>query len=99
MLEAFIDSLVANEAFIKNLVAQNMKAGPGTGLASSGFRFRAMDDDYSQAGAPKVPVFDVMYDNKKLFEVVATGTDAGDVIIGDYANGNGIKYDKSQNPL
>ena len=36
-----------------------------------------------------------MYDNKKLFEVVATGTDGGDVIIGDYANGNGIKYDKS----
>jgi hypothetical protein len=81
--------------YTEAMVAANIQAGSGTGAAGSGFRFRAMDDDYSQAGAPKVPVFDVMYDNKKLFEVVATGTDAGDVIIGDYANGNGIKYDKS----
>ena len=81
--------------YTEAMVAANIKAGSGTGLAGSGFRFRAMDDDYSQEGNPKVPVFDVMYDNKKLFEVVATGTDAGDVVIGDYANGNGIKYDKS----
>lgn len=81
--------------YTEAMVAANIQAGSGTGAAGSGFRFRAMDDDYSQEGNPKVPVFDVMYDNKKLFEVVATGTDAGDVIIGDYANGNGIKYDKS----
>jgi len=81
--------------YTEAMVAANIQAGSGTGAAGSGFRFRAMDDDYSQKGNPKVPRFDVMYDNKKLFEVVATGTDAGDVIIGDYANGNGIKYDKS----
>ena len=85
--------------YTEAMVAANVQAGSGTGVADSGFRFRAMDDDYSQEGNPKVPVFDVMYDNKKLFEVVATGTDAGDVIIGDYANGNGIKYDKSANKL
>jgi hypothetical protein len=72
ILEAFIDSLVANEAFIKNLVAQNMKAGPGTGLASSGFRFRAQTD--SVGDGSDVAVFDIFKDDKQLFKVdVATG--------------------------
>ncbi len=85
-------SLASYNAFIVNLKAVNVTAGYGNG-STGGFRFRAMSDRDMDGG--NIPIFDVMYDNKKLFEVVATGTDAGDVIIGDYANGNGIKYDKS----
>ena len=53
--------------YTEAMVAANIQAGSGTGLA--GFRFRAMDDDYSQEGAPKVPVFDIYKDDKQLFKV------------------------------
>lgn len=55
--------------YTEAMVAANIQAGSGTGLADSGFRFRAMDDDYSQEGAPKVPVFDIYKDDKQLFKV------------------------------
>jgi hypothetical protein len=56
------------------VMARNLQAGQGTGLAGSGFRFRAQDDDYSQQGSPKVPVFDVYKDDKLLFAVeISTG--------------------------
>ena len=35
----------------------------------------------------------------EIFKVLVGGTDVGDVIIGDYANNHGIKYDKSTNSL
>lgn len=71
---AVIKNLVSINAFIQNLVAENLQAGAGTGLSGSGFRFRAMSDDYSQQGSPKVPVFDVMFGDQVLFKVdIATG--------------------------
>lgn len=58
--------------YTEAMVAANIQAGSGTGAAGSGFRFRAMDDDYSLAGSPKVPVFDVMMGDKVLFKVDVT---------------------------
>ena len=39
----------------------------------------------------------VAYDDSdnELFKIIVAGTDVGDVVIGDYAGGQGIKYDKS----
>jgi len=60
--------------YTEAMVAANIQAGSGTGLVGSGFRFRAMDDDYSESGSPKVPVFDVWYHDKVLFKVdIETG--------------------------
>jgi len=43
----------------------------------------------------------VAYDDNEneLFKIVTAGADVGDVIIGDYAGGQGIKYDKSAGTL
>ena len=82
--------------YTEAMVAANIQAGSGTGLAGSGFRFRAMDDDYSQEGDPKVPRFDAYADNVKLFEIVPSGDDYGDVTLGDYENNRGMKYDHSE---
>ena len=69
---AVIKKLVAIDAFIKNLQAQNLKAGAGTGVAGSGFRFRAQTD--SVGDGTNVPVFDVYYDDSQLFKVaISTG--------------------------
>lgn len=66
--------IFAMAIYAEALVAYNMQAGSGTGLSGSGFRFRAMSDDYSQQGSPKVPVFDVMFGDQVLFKVdIATG--------------------------
>ena len=55
--------------YTEAMVAANIQVGSGTGNVGSGFRFRAMDDDYSQEGSPKVPVFDLYKDDKQLFKV------------------------------
>jgi len=55
--------------YTEAMVAANMQAGSGTGVAGTGFRFRAMDDDFSLGGDPKVPVFDIMMGDKVLFKV------------------------------
>jgi|GEM_PF-2911582 len=84
-------------AIIADIVlARNLQAGQGTGAAGSGFRFRAMDDDYSLEASPKVPRFDAYADNVKLFEIVPSGDDYGDVTLGDYENNRGMKYDHSE---
>ena len=67
-----IKKLVAIDAFIKNLVAENLQAGSGTGLAGSGFRFRAKSD--KDGDGTSNPVFDLMFHDQVLFKVdVATG--------------------------
>ena len=38
-------------------------------------------------------------DNAKILDVIASGDDAGDILLGDYAGGKGIKYDKSAGAL
>jgi hypothetical protein len=53
--------------YAQNVYAMNMQAGAGTGLANSGFRFRAMSD--SVGDGTDVPVFDVYKDDKMLFKV------------------------------
>lgn len=69
---AVIKKLVAIDAFIKNLVAENLQAGSGTGLAGSGFRFRAKSD--KDGDGTSNPVFDLMFHDQVLFKVdVATG--------------------------
>jgi len=66
-LYGWFANLVALNAVIDNLTAINLNVGPGTGLAGSGFRFRALDNSGS-------PIFDVMYGNVTLFKVdIATG--------------------------
>ena len=69
---AVIKKLVALDAIVKNLLAENLKAGAGDGTASSGFRFRAQTD--SAGDGTDVPVFDVYKDDKQLFKVdISTG--------------------------
>ena len=64
---AVIKKLVAIDAFIKNLKAQNLSAGNGDGTSGSGFRFRAMQDQYMTGG--NNPVFDILYGDKVVFKV------------------------------
>ena len=87
---AVVKKLVAIDAVIKTLLAQNITAGPGTGASGTGFRFRAMSD-VDHAGADN-PVFDVMYGDAELFKVIPT---TGDIYIGDYNGGNGAKWDQA----
>lgn len=69
---AVIKKLIALDAVIKTLLAQNITAGSGDGTASSGFRFRAMSD-VNHAGGDN-PVFDVFKDDKQLFKAdIETG--------------------------
>lgn len=71
---AITDQLAATKAFIKNL-----KVGQGTGIAGSGFRFRAMQD-MDETGKPLTePVFDVFYGDKQLF---AVDVDSGEISFG-----------------
>jgi hypothetical protein len=91
---AVIKKLVAIDAVIKTLLAQNITAGPGDGTAASGFRFRAMSD-VNHAGGDN-PVFDVFKDDKRLFSVDVS---TGDVFIGKYSDGNGIKWDNVASKL
>ena len=79
--------------YTEAMVAANIQAGSGTGAAGSGFRFRAMDDDYSQGGSPKVPRFDVYDGDMKLFEVDPVSKN---INIGDYDSGNGLRWDHVQ---
>ena len=69
---AVIKNLVSINAFIQNLVAENLQAGAGTGLLGSGFRFRAKSD--RDGDGTNVPVFDIMFHDQVLFKVdIATG--------------------------
>lgn len=79
--------------YTEAMVAANIQAGSGTGAAGSGFRFRAMDDDYSQGGSPKVPRFDVYDGDMKLFEIDPVSKN---INIGDYDSGNGLRWDHVQ---
>lgn len=40
----------------------------------------------------------IAYDdaNNEIFKIVLTGPDTGDIIVGDYANNKGLKWDKSE---
>jgi len=89
MANAVIKKLVAIDAMVKTLLAQNITAGPGDGTASSGFRFRAMSDE-DLTGADN-PVFDVMYDDQLLFKV--------DIATGKIYFGNSFWYDPADGKI
>jgi len=78
-LYAWFENLVAKNAVLENLVAIFLQVGPGTGLAGSGFRFRALNDDGNGS-----PVFDVYYGDKRVFQI--------DVTSGDIFFGGGLIY-------
>jgi hypothetical protein len=67
---AVIKKLVAIEAFIQNLKAENLSVGTGDGTFGSGFRFRAMQDQY-MSGSENI-VWDIMYGDKVVFKVEPT---------------------------
>lgn len=71
---AITEQLAATKAFIKNL-----KVGSGTGIAGSGFRFRAMQDMDENGQPLSEPVFDIFYGEKQLFRV---DVDSGDISFG-----------------
>ena len=76
--------IFAAVVYTQVLVAANLQAGDGTGIAGSGFRFRAMSDDYSSLGSPEVPVFDITYDDKILFKVeLAESGEIGRIYFGE----------------
>jgi hypothetical protein len=66
--------------YTEALVAANIQAGEGTDAPGSGFRFRALDDDYSQGGAPKVPIFDVTYHGVVIFRI---NPSSGEIFFGE----------------
>ena len=83
-LYGWFRDLVALNAVIQNLTAINLNVGPGTGLAGSGFRFRALDNNGS-------PIFDVMYGADTLFSV--------DISTGKIYFGAGFWYDPSDGAI
>ena len=100
MGNAIIKKLVAIDAFIENLKAQNLQVGTGTGLASSGFRFRAQTD--SVGDGTDIPIFDIYKDDKQLFKAETSGDNEGDIILGNYdetTKKGGIKYDYSEDKM
>lgn len=95
MGNAIIKNLVAIKAFIENLEAQNMTAGTGNGT-TGGFRFRAKsrtDISLPYDATTNPSVFDVMYDDRKVFEV---DPENGNIMFGNYSpstKSGGILYD------
>ena len=83
-LYGWFRDLVALNAVIQNLTAINLNVGPGTGLAGSGFRFRALDNSGS-------PIFDIMYGADTLFSV--------DILTGKIYFGQGFWYDPSDGAI
>ena len=77
---------MALNAVIQNLTAINLNVGPGTGLAGSGFRFRALNDDGNGS-----PIFDVYYGDKRVFQI--------DVTSGDIYFGGGLTYHASSDTI
>ena len=90
----FFTTLAVWDLFVTKLNVTNLTAGTGNG--STGFRFRAMTD--SAGDGSNVPIYDIYYNDKKLFEAVVSGADAGDIIFGDINNG-GLRWDYSSNTL
>lgn len=83
-------SLASYNAFIVNLKAVNVTAGYGNG-STGGFRFRAMSD--RDMDGSNSPVFDVMYNDRKVFEV---DPESGNIMFGNYnpsTKSGGILYD------
>ena len=78
-LYGWFANLVALNAVIENLVAKYLQVGFGDGTSGSGFRFRALNNDGNG-----VPVFDVYYGDKRVFQI--------DVTSGDIFFGGGLIY-------
>lgn len=75
---AWFKNLVAMNAVVQNFFARNATVGDGTGLANSGFRFRAQA--YDSTGAKLTsPIFDVMYGANTVFKVSPS---SGNVFLG-----------------
>ena len=92
---AIVKNLAVIKAFIERLEAENITAGTGNGT-TGGFRFRAksrtdLDLPYNATTNPSV--FDVMYDDRKVFEV---DPESGNIMFGNYnpsTKSGGILYD------
>lgn len=88
-LSAQIKNAIITSAKILSLAADKIDVGTLTGLtiqtAASGSRVVLSPSSL------------ICYDNSgnEVLKVLLTGDDVGDVIIGDYANAKGIKWDKS----
>jgi hypothetical protein len=65
--------------YAQNVIAANIQAGPGTGSAGSGFRFRAMSDNIGDGTG--TALFDVYIGDNKLFGV---DIDTGKIYFGEY---------------
>lgn len=78
-LWGWFKNLVALNAVVRNFFAQNVTVGDGTGLAGSGFRFRAHAYD-SDGVKLSTPLFDVMYGDKAVFKVEPS---TGKIFFGD----------------
>lgn len=82
----YVKNLAVNKIVANYLFTHNITVGDGTGLAGSGFRFRAHAYD-SSGNKLATPLFDVMYDDQKIFEVVPS--------TGIIYFGSGFWYDPS----
>ena len=85
-LYGWFENLVAKNAVLENLIAKYLQVGSGDGTAGSGFRFRALNDDGNG-----VPVFDVYYGDKRVFQI--------DVTSGDIYFGGGLIYHASTDTI
>ncbi len=88
---AVIKSLVALQAVVQNLYAQNLEIGEGDGTSGSGFRYRAMQD--RDRNGSMVPVVDVYDGADKIFEIDPVSRN---ISIGDYANNNGLQWNHTE---
>lgn len=92
---AIVKNLAVIKAFIERLEAENITAGTGNGT-TGGFRFRAKsrtDLDLPYDATTNPSVFDVTYDDRKLFEV---DPESGNTMFGNYnpsTKSGGILYD------
>lgn len=94
-IDNFFNFFVAYEAIIKKLYVGNITAGTGDGTASSGMRFRVHTYDETTGAPLATPIWDVYYDDKKIFEIDPS---SGDIFLGDIASG-GLKWDYGTSTL
>ena len=98
-IESFFTFMAAYTAFINRLFVNNITIGDGDGTASSGFRFRVHTYDQDTGVKLTDPVWDVYYDDRKVFEIDAA---SGNVMFGNYdetTKSGGILYDYANDKL
>ena len=89
-VKTLMDFFEVGNTLVRPRIIGGMAENMSFASASSGARIEIFPDNDPTVGI-------VVYDDAEsiVFKTVVSGADVGDVIIGDYDSGQGIKYDKS----